>query len=217
MNRLSHSSRLEAARILTARAVGDESLSCATKLSAERVSDVIRDVLESARKKNFVTQAQLCAEAGISTTWYRHLLADPGRGSRATYARLQQALRRLIARRHQPDDLRQLESNRMLYGVWLAAVCPFFDTTPAAVYAADPRACKTGNVAFLQASRARQAAIYLAHTSSGVPQRALARAVGVTEAAVCQAVRRTEARRAGADFDRLLDRIHAEVTGRLAP
>lgn len=218
MNRLAASSRIEATRILATRRIGGDVLTGATKLSADTPSHMFQRVLEEGRKKNFVTCNALCVEAGISPSWYRVLQRDPGRGSPRVWANLMDALRRLCSVRHLPDDSRQLEWHRGLYGTWLAAVCPHFGTTPAAVHAADPRRCATGNADYLNASRARQTAIYLAHTSSGIPQRALGRAVGISDPAVCQAIKKIEGRRdREPGFDRLLDRVSAEVMGRLVP
>lgn len=218
MNRLAESSRIEATRILATRRIGGEAVTGATKLSANTSSSMFQRVLEDGRKKNFVTCLALCSEAGITLSWYRTLQRTPERGSPRVWANLMDALRRLTSTRHMPDDARQLEWHRGLYGTWLASVCPHFNTTPAAVHAADPRKSATGNPAYLNASRARQTAIYLAHTSSGIPQRALARAVGISDPAVCQAIRKIEGRRdSEPGFDRLLDRISAEVMGRLAP
>lgn len=72
----------------------------------------------------------------------------------------------------------------------------------------------TADKAWRAASHVRQAAIYLTNTALGVPQFRLARALDLTAAAVCLAIRAVEDRRDDPGFDAILNTTEQLVTGR---
>lgn len=68
--------------------------------------------------------------------------------------------------------------------------------------------------AWMAAVRARELALYLANTLGNVPQIALAYAVGLTPAAVCQALHRVEERRDDMAFEAEVRALTRMITGR---
>lgn len=214
MNRLARSSRLIAAAQITARRIGDSQILTGQNLSADTEKGTQILVLEVGRKKFSVTQDRLAGEAGISESTYRRLLRDPERASLSLINRLADALRRLRSGQRL-DDARTTALIEATYGGFLVAVSPMFAVTAAQVRAAAPQLGATANREWLACAHARQAALYLTNTTLGVSQRALARTIGLTEAAVCFAIRDVEERRSVPDFDRGLDKASLDVTGRM--
>ncbi|OCC01818.1 hypothetical protein BA190_26770 [Labrys sp. WJW] len=149
----------------------------------------------------------------MNVRWLYRVLADPERASDALIGKLADGLRRL-RKAEELDDVTRRALMEASYGAFLTAIAPRLGVTPTQVWAADPRRGATADKHWLACSHVRQAAIYLAHTMVGIPQRAIARTVGLTEAAVCLACRSVEQRRDDPNFDRLLDQAAHDVTGR---
>lgn len=97
---------------------------------------------------------------------------------------------------------------------FLSAVCRHLGLDFAAVKASDPKRGATANRTWRTESHARQLALYLANQLCGIPQAELARAAGLTPAAVCLALKAVEDRRDDPTFDALVQAISRDVTGR---
>lgn len=215
---------LLAARAATASAIviarsgaGDSVFGGPTKLSALPISVRVARVkaIEQVRQAHGISQNKLAAEAGLSRTWYQTIHADPSRASEAVLSRLAGALRRLReGQRHDEAMLASLVA--ATYGGFLAAVCRELVLDVAAVRAADPRAGRTADPAWRAAARARQLAIYLTNISLGVQQRVLARAVGLTPAAICLGLKTIEDLRDDPAIDALIEACARQVTGHAA-
>lgn len=215
---------LLAARAATASAIviarsgaGDSVFGGPTKLSALPVSVRSARVkaIEQVRQAHGISQNKLAAEAGLSRTWYQTILADPCRASEAVLSRLASALRRLREGQRQ-DEAMLAALVGATYGGFLAAVCTEQGLDVAAVRAADPRAGRTADPVWRSGARARQLAVYLTNISLGVQQRVLARAVGLTPAAICLGLKTIEDLRDDPAIDALIERCARAVTGHAA-
>lgn len=216
MSNLALTSRVMAAASMTAKRIGDSPFLINQNLSATDEGRASFDVIDAARRKYGVAQDTLAREAGLSLPTYTRLLKRRALPRTSHITRLADAMRRII-RRQTLDNVALTSLMEATYGGFLVAVCAEFKLSVEAVRQADPRAGHTADKHWRACAHARQAAVYLTHTSLGVPQRAIARTVGLTEAAVCLAIQSVEARRDDPDFDRLLDRVSSDVTGRLLP
>ncbi len=216
---------LLAARAATASAIviarsgaGDSGFGSAPKLSAplpEPVRVARMKAIEQVRRNAGLSIDRLAAEAAVASSWYRKIAADPSRASEAVLSRLASALRRLREGQRQ-DEAMLAALVGATYGGFLAAVCTEQGLDVAAVRAADPRAGKTADAAWRATARARQLAIYLTNISLGVQQRVLARAVGLTPAAVCLGLKTIEDLRDDPAIDALIERCARAVTGHAA-
>lgn len=184
-------------------------------LTANGVNGIRIGLLERFRINNFVTVTSLCATAGVSVKTYERIRRNPEQARSVTIDRLADALKKLRSgNRLDPAD--RLVRIEFVYGGFLAQVAPFFGVTPDQVRAQNPRAATTADKAWSTVAHARQAAVYLTHTVGGVPQRAIARAIGLTEAAVCKAIQSIEDRRDDPNLDRMIDAAAKAVAGRVA-
>ncbi|MEM7303740.1 MAG: hypothetical protein AAF468_21890 [Pseudomonadota bacterium] len=76
------------------------------------------------------------------------------------------------------------------------------------VRAANPKERNTSDPEWMRGARVRFIANYLVNTALGIPQAALARAYGVSAAAICQQLQKIEDERDdNAELDQLLDRL----------
>ncbi len=114
------------------------------------------------------------------------------------------------------DTADRVVSVELIYGGFLAQVSPFFKVTPDQVRAQNPRAATTADKTWSAIAHARQTAVYLTHAVGGIPQRTIARAIGLTEAAVCKAIQSIEDRRDDPALDRMIDQAAKAVAGRVA-
>lgn len=192
-------------------------VSCPTKLSAGAFSGAFDtaeklSTVESLRKGNFISTAQLALASGISANWYRTVVAEPHRASPQLVAKLIAGLQVLQAQAKTAPTKPWILST---YGGFLVAMAPFYGVTPSAVRAADPQRGATASTHWQACAHARQAAIYLTHTALGLPQRALAAALGVTPAAVCLGLKSVEDRRDDPAFHAALEAAHRDVMGGL--
>jgi len=206
-----------ASAIVLARAGDSLGFGGPTKLSALPVSVRVARMkaIDQVRQAHGISMNRLAAEAGVSRTWYQTIDRDPARASEAVLSRLAAALRRLReGQRHDEAMLASLVA--ATYGGFLAAVCRELALDVALVRAADPRAGKTADVGWRAMARARQLAVYLTNISLGVQQRVLARAVGLTPAAICLGLKTIEDLRDDIAIDALIERCARQVTGHAA-
>jgi transcriptional regulator with XRE-family HTH domain len=216
---------LLAARAATASAIviarsgaGDSvGFGSATKLSALPVSVRVARMkaIDQVRQAHGFSIERLSSEANVAGSWYRKIAADPARASEGVLSRLASALRRLREGQRQ-DEAMHASLVAASYGGFLAAICREQGLDVALVRAADPRAGKTADATWRATARARQLAIYLTNISLGVQQRVLARAVGLTPAAICLGLKTIEDLRDDPVIDALIERCARQVTGHAA-
>lgn len=160
--------------------------------------------IERQRRGLGMSQAELAIGAGISEKWYRLILRDPSRASDPVLQRLRMAVR---ARSQRADASPASLIVHHIYQVLLAFVCVELSLDVAFVRAADPRRGATADPAWRAAAKARQMAVYLLNTVSGVKQRHIAAAIGLTPAAVCLALQSVEDSRDDPAIDAALNRL----------
>ncbi len=215
MNRLSRSCLATAAAHSTAQRVGAPSEIACEKLTATGQNGIRIKVLDELRKKSSITIEGLCAAADVSVNTYHRLRRYPDQARSVTIDRLADALKKLRSG-NRLDAADRMVSVELIYGGFLAQVAPFFNVTTDQVRAQNPRAATTADKTWSTIAHARQTAIYLTHAVGGVPQRAIARAIGLTEAAVCKAIQSIEDRRDDPKLDRMIDAAAKAVAGRVA-
>lgn len=182
----------------------------ATSENAARLS-----IIEGTRKKIGIGIARLCVAAGVAVMTYHRIRRRPEGARTATILKLADGLRKLrSANRH--DAAQSIASVEMIYGGFLAAAASHYGVSPEQVRESNPRAGTTADATWRACAHARQTAVYLCNVAGGISQRAIARAVGLTEAAVCLSIQSIEDRREDPAFDRFVDQAAKAVTGRIA-
>lgn len=94
-----------------------------------------------------------------------------------------------------------------MFNLCLVVVCMDAKEDPMAVLAQDPGDRRTLDPVWLARARLRQRAVYLAHAVCGLPQREVAKAAGVTPAAVSLAKTAIEAERDPDNDDPLFEMV----------
>lgn len=169
--------------------------------------------IEERRLKLGLSIDALLAAAGFSRSFYYRLDALPAERRRVALARLRIAMSRLAGK---PQDLAVSENRLTLYTYLavLALVCREKGVDPALVQANDPARKATADPDWLLAAQMRRLALYLANCGLGLNQAPLAKATGLTPAAVSLAIQKLEARRdTDADLDRWLDAMTEALGG----
>lgn len=98
------------------------------------------------------------------------------------------------------------------YRLCLERVCEALGLDPRQVAAMPHYPCRTSSPAWLAAADARRLAIYLLNTVYDVRQHAIARAVGLTPAAVCTALHTVEDARDHAGFEAVIAHCETMLT-----
>lgn len=167
--------------------------------------------IEARRKKIPASKEALARAAGIDDKTYRRVVAGSARP--ATVQKLLAALDRLerAGPAAKPGDDQALA----WYNAFLAVTAPLYGYEPDEVRASDPRLGATADGKWRALRHAAQAAMYLAITEKGIAQAALARALGITDAAVSLAIKDVENRRGSPLVDAQIERAGRAVTGRV--
>lgn len=124
----------------------------------------------------------------------------------------EETARELADAARSPLDLQAVAS--AVFEAFLASACRHLSLDLAVVKASEPSRRATACHSWRQQAYVRQLALYLANQATGLPQAELARAIGVTRAAVCAAVREVEDRRDEPTFDALVAAIERDVVGK---
>jgi len=152
---------------------------------------------------------RLAVLAGASRSHLGNVLAGRVALLPALEARLRDALRRetlVVQGGPEADTMAD-----MVFRLALLAVALDEGADPARVLASDPARRATSDPEWLRASRLRERALYIANVGCGISMRALAKAAGVTPAAVSQAIQRAEEARGDDADDRLLRQVEAAL------
>lgn len=198
---------LSAGPISNVFALSPKKNSSGSSLSANRTMAAI----EAKRLDLGLSIANLTSHAGLSARWYQKLVRRSTPPKTSVVRLLDRTLDRLEVR---PDGLTDLDRHRTIFGSFLVAIAPHYGVTPDEVIASDPRIGATANLHWVACAHARQAALYLTVTHFDIPQRRLAKVLGLTPAAVCLALKSVEDRRDDPDFDAALRRAARLITGR---
>lgn len=173
------------------------------------------NALEQRRAGLGVTRSLMVARAGLTLRTYQRFLAGQRRPLSATVKRLARALDELAGARPapvvSPSRERRAAEIRACWNGFLSFVAPHYGLTADEIRATRNFRSFDGRVH--AARRAQQAAIYLVSVVLEAGQAEIARALGLTPAAVCIALQAVEDRRDDPVFDALLDRAQREVDG----
>lgn len=161
-------------------------------------------LIDAARVARGMSKSRLAALAQVSASYYSELLASRHQPSPAVVARLWQALR---AHERDASGGEGVAALRQLYVAHVALVAPLYAVTAEAVLSSDPRAGLTADDGWRRARHAAQAAMYAVNVVLGYRQASVARALGLTKAGVCLAVRAVEDRRDDPGLDGYFDRL----------
>lgn len=155
---------------------------------------------------------QLTGAAGVTSSYYRLLRQDSAQPRRAIIARLKAALSRLTGR---PADLAAPEIRLVFYSyqMALALVCERAGVSTSTVHAQDPSRRATADKDWLAAAKLRRQAYYLLNCALGIDQADIAKATGMTPAAISLACRAIEQERDDDGFDQLMDELTRTITG----
>lgn len=170
--------------------------------------------IEARRLAAEITQADLARAAGIPLRTFMRMLAGRSPVSATRLDRLARALDRLARKARSPLGVGETTLVRATLAGSMALMAPYSGLSAGEVAAALAGGEeRTADPAWRRASHVRQAAIYVTNTVLGLPQRRLAEALDLTPAAVCLALQAVEDRRDDPDFDGVLTKAAAILTG----
>lgn len=138
--------------------------------------------------------------AGFGRDHLRQLRIGRRSMSRDTEVRIRLA----IARIQRGDRHHDGQQAAAAYRLALATVARKMGVEPRLVLEADPSKRATADQAWLQAAKVRRVALYIANVYLNVPQAELARAAGMSKAAVSIAMNEVEEMRDSAELEQLL-------------
>ncbi|WP_082655878.1 helix-turn-helix domain-containing protein [Aureimonas sp. D3] len=155
---------------------------------------------------------QLAATAGMAASGYRRAIAGESSPRPVTLGKLRTALARLTRIQSAHDDMSRLVV--ATFHAALALICAREGVATGDVLRHDPARRATSDAAWLRAARLRQRAIALVNQGLDLPQSELARALGVTPAAVSLAMGAVEdARHDDPQLDRDMDELERLLRG----
>lgn len=170
--------------------------------------------VEAKRSALGIDLGELCRTASVNPVTYWRALTKRVTPQRRTLVKLSRALDRLAgAAPPTPPAPKVIAAFYRAAALFLARE---LGADPKLVLGDEGQSCPQ-DPAWLRASRARQAAFYLAHVELGVTHSALAVAVGTTKQRVHKAVNRIEDLRDDEGLDALLERTSAFLSGRRPP
>jgi len=137
------------------------------------------------RRQLGLSQARLAALSGLSERHLSKILNRTVEPRPDTLSRLKVALSR-----HERGEPAPVPS--MIYRLCLLSVCLSEQVPVEEVLSQEPSRRATFDPVWKRASELRGKALYLAHTVCGIPQKQLAAAAGMTNAAVSLAMNRVE-------------------------
>lgn len=156
----------------------------------------------------------LCHTASVGAQTYWRMVRGLVEPQRRTLVKLSRALDRLSGTAPAPEPAPKVVA--AFYRAAALFLAHELGADPGLVLGDEGQSCPQ-DPAWLRASRARQAAFYLAHVELGVTHSALAAAVGTTKQRVHKAVNRIEDLRDDEGLDALLERASAFFSGRRPP
>lgn len=162
----------------------------------------------SVREKKLAA-APVIAALGISARQWYYICNDPDLATEA----MQRKARRLLAEISGDPAALALDQGSIFNQYWLLAVIAAraLGVDLECVKRHPPKSKATANPEYLAAARVRELALYLANTSLGIRQHRLAKALGVTPAAICRICRKVEDQRDDDVFDRLVDALEGQL------
>ncbi len=149
------------------------------------------------------SQSEVLRLAGMDRNYITRLLNREFKLTRAALQRIRLAAARARRKDVAPDGQRAASAYRLA----AAIVGHQLGVSPAEILAADPAKRATADPAWLAVARQRRLALYVAHIYLGIPQAELARAAGMSKAAVSIAMNDVEDLRGEPETEALLSAI----------
>lgn len=168
--------------------------------------------IEEIRRENGITQYHVERAAKICNGYYGQLLAGLKKPRPSTVSSLRLALDRLIKNR-EVDVSSQSALINMAIRIAIALICEARGIDAAPIQNSNPAKRATQSPEWLEASVIRRDAWALVSNSFGVSGSDLARAAGVSKAAISLALGKVEDARDDKDFDREMERLERALTG----
>lgn len=152
------------------------------------------DELDDLRRKRGVSQEKLAAAAGVSARHLSRLKNEPGYSVPPTLLRrCKRALSRLSG---SPDELVKGGRDVLIVYMPVCALVAREMNVPMDIVRENPPAAKaTQNEDWMRAARVREITTYLVNTAIGLQQVNIARALGVSQAAISKICRKIEEER----------------------
>lgn len=177
-------------------------------------SDLFHELqrIEVMRQKVGVTREALERTAMIAGRHYTHLLAGRYSPRRGTVNALHLALDRLKKNRNADVSSQSVLIN-MAIRFAIALICEARGIDAAPIQNSNPAKRATQSPEWLEASLVRRDAWALVSNAFGVSGSDLARAAGVSKAAISLALGKVEDARDDKDFDREMERLERALTG----
>jgi len=169
-------------------------------------------MMEDKRKSLNITQEILERRAGLSNGYYSRLLYGRRQGSAEVMRRLQMALNRLAAGQYGGMDA-LLQKDQAIIKLAIALICEAQGLEAAAVQGQRPEMRATGSALWLRAARVRGEAWSLVNGVFGLRGVEIAKAAGVSKAAVSVALRKVEERREDGAYDAQMTRLERAILG----
>lgn len=165
--------------------------------------DNLMPELERTLAASEASKANILRLAGMKDNYLRRLFSGEVKLTRMTLQRI-----RLAAARAKRMDFAPTGQHAAAgYRLAVAIVARFLGMSPADILAADPAKRATADPAWLAVARQRRLALYVAHIYLGIPQAELARAAGMSKAAVSIAMNDVEDLRGEPETEALLGAI----------
>lgn len=159
--------------------------------------------IETTRKERGLTQERLCQSAGITVRAYQRALSGARRPRADTLAKLMAALD--AARKKDRAEPLKVDRVALIYRILLVHLADTLSIPLDVVLAHDPQKRATSSPAWMQVNTIRTMAAYLLKSVAGLSNAEVARAAGVTQAAMTIGLQNVENRRDNADLDRLFE------------
>lgn len=158
--------------------------------------------IETMRKERGLTQERLCQAAGITVRAYQRALSGDRSPRADTLAKLAGALDK--CRRDKPDGLK-VDRVELIYRIFLVHLADSLSIPFDVVMAHDPQKKATSSAAWMQVNTIRTVAAYLLKSVAGLSNAEVARAAGVTQAAMTISLQKVENGRDNPELDRLFE------------
>lgn len=146
------------------------------------------------------SESEVARLAGFSPRF----LYDIRKGRRSLSPRVIVRIKLALARIQRGDRHHDGQQAAAAYRLALATVARKMGADPRLVLEADPSKRATADPVWLQAAKVRRVALYIANVYLNVPQAELARAAGMSKAAVSIAMNEVEEMRDSAELEQLL-------------
>lgn len=160
--------------------------------------------IERERQKMKIPVAKLCGAAGLTVRTYERIKDGTRTPRPDTLARLASGL--TVARRQgRPAAAWMERRSQVLFRIILLQLADESQADQALVLEFDPQAKATASKEWMEISRLRHLAMYIMNVILGVPNADVAKAAGVSPAAVTVALQKMEIKRDDPDLDRLFE------------